>query len=72
MADDLDIGFIAGRGIIHRAFVFQVELVAVVSGGFGVVENGLVGHIDFKDLLKNEGGFAGRDREGHVEGQYKA
>ena len=42
---------------------------AVIGGGFGVVENGLVGHSDFKDLLKNECGFAGRDGEGHVEGQ---
>ena len=72
MANDLDIGFIAGRGIIHWAFVFQVELVAVVRGSFSVVENGLVRHIDLKDLLKDERGFAGRDREGHVEGQYES
>ena len=69
LADDLDIGFIAGGSIVYRAFVFQVELVAVVCGGFGVVENGLVRDADFKDLLKNERGFAGRDGKGHVEGQ---
>lgn len=45
---------------------------AVVGGGLGVIEDGLVRDTDIKDVLHNIGGFAGRDGEGHVEGQDKA
>lgn len=45
---------------------------AVVGGGLGVIEDGLVRDADIKDILQDIGGFAGRDGEGHVEGQDEA
>ena len=51
------------------AFEFEIKLMAAISGGFGVIENGLVRDGDIKDLLHDIGGFAGRDGEGDVEGQ---
>ena len=42
LASDADIGFVAGGGIAERAFVAQVEGMAVVSSGLSVVEDGLV------------------------------
>jgi len=45
--------------------------VAVVGGGLGVIEHGLVRDRDIKNSLHDIGGFAGRDSEGDVEGQDK-
>lgn len=45
---------------------------AVIGGGFGVVEDGLVRDTDIKDVLKNERSFSGADGEGDVEGQDEA
>jgi len=42
---------------------------AVVGGGFGVIEDGLVRDADIKNILKDEGGFSGADGERDVEGQ---
>ena len=42
---------------------------AVVGGGFGVVQDGLVRDADIKDVLQDEGGLSGADGEGDVEGQ---
>jgi hypothetical protein len=47
-------------------------LVAVVGGGLGVIEDGLVRDADIKDILQDISGLAGGDGEGHVEGQDKA
>lgn len=41
---------------------------AVVGGGLGVIEHGLVRDRDIKNSLHDIGGFAGRDSEGDVEG----
>ena len=45
---------------------------AVVGGGLGVIEDGLVRDADIKDVLQDISSFAGRDGEGDVEGQDKA
>ena len=45
---------------------------AVVGGGLGVVQDGLVRDVDIKNVLKNERGFSGADGEGDVEGQDEA
>ena len=45
---------------------------AVVGGGLGVIEHGLIRDGDVEDLLHDIGGFAGGDGEGYVEGQDKA
>ena len=44
---------------------------AVIGGGLGVIENGLVRDRDIKDPLHDVGSFAGADGEGHIEGQDK-
>ena len=69
MAEDADVGFIAGGDVIDGTFVFEIEAVAVVGGRLSVVENGLVRDADIKDVLQDESGFSGADGEGDVEGQ---
>jgi hypothetical protein len=69
---DLDIGFIFGGDRINGAFALEIEEVAVVSSGLSVVEHGLVGDRDVKDIAQNEGGFSGGDCAGDVEGQDEA
>lgn len=44
---------------------------AVVGGGFGVIEDSLVRDTDVKDILQDISSLAGRDSEGDVEGQDK-
>jgi len=41
-AGHTDISFIAGGGIAERSFMTKVEVVTVVSGCLGVVEDGLI------------------------------
>jgi hypothetical protein len=43
----------------------------MVGGHFAVVEDGLIGQMDFKDLAKHVGRFPGRDGERDVEGEDK-
>ena len=69
---DLDVGFICGADGINGAFSLEIEEVAVVGSGFSVIEHGLVGDGDAKDIAQDEGGFAGGDGTGDVEGQDKA
>lgn len=68
-AVDFDVGFVAGLEFIDGSFVLEVEAVAVVSGHFAVVEDGLIGQVDFKDLAKQVGCFSGGDGERDVEGE---
>jgi len=58
--------------IIDRAFISEIELMAVVSSGLGIVKDGLVRSGDTEDILKDEGSFSGRDPHGDMEGQSKA
>ena len=50
----------------------QIESVTVISGGFGVIEDGLIRDADIEDILQDEGGLSGADGEGDVEGQDEA
>jgi hypothetical protein len=45
--------------------------VAVVGGGLGIVEDGLVRDANIKNVLQDISSFTGGDSEGHVEGQDK-
>ncbi len=53
-------------------FESEVESVAVVGGGLGVIEDGLMRDADIKNILQDIGRFAGRDSKGHVKGQDEA
>jgi len=66
---DFDVGFVAGLKFIDGSFVFEVEAVAVISGHFAVVEDGLIGEMDFKDFTKQVSCFAGGDSERDVKGE---
>ena len=44
----------------------------VISGGFGVIEDGLIRDTDVEDILQDEGGLSGADGEGDVEGEDEA
>ena len=69
---DLDIGFICGADRVNGAFSLEIEEVAVVGGGLSVVEHGLVGDGDAKDIAQNEGGFSGGDGAGDVKSEDEA
>lgn len=49
-ASDLDVGFICGADLIDGAFSLEIKEVAVVSGALSVIEHGLVGDGDVKDI----------------------
>lgn len=63
MAEDADVGFVSGGYIVNGPFESKVKTVAVIGGGFGVVENGLVRDADIKNILKDIGCFSGADGE---------
>ena len=68
LARHANIGFVPGGGVAERGFVAQVKGVAVVSGGLGVVEDGLVAEGHAKDLTEDLSGLASRKGKGDVEG----
>ena len=72
LAVDADVGFIAGGGVAEGAFVAEVEGVAVVSGGLGIVEDGLVAEGHAENLPQHLRGLAGGEGKGDVEGQHQA
>lgn len=72
LALDFNVGFIAGAYGVDRAFMLQIEGMAVESGSGGVIEDGLIRDFDVKDRAENEGGFSGRDSKRDVKGEYKA
>jgi hypothetical protein len=67
-ASDLDVGFICGADRIDGAFSLEIKEVAVVGGALSVIEHGLVGDGDVKDVAQDEGGFSSCDGAGDVEG----
>lgn len=69
---DLDVGFICGADRIDGAFSLEIKEVTVVGSGLSVIEHGLVGDGDVKDIAQNEGGFSGCDGTGDVKGQDEA
>ena len=67
-AGDPDIGFIAGGGIAEPSLVAEVEVMTVVGGGLGIVEDGLIAERHAEDLAQDLSGFASRQGKGDVEG----
>jgi hypothetical protein len=54
-----DIGFIAHRDVIDRAFIVEVELMSVIGSRFCIIEDGLISDRDIKDGSEHKGGFSG-------------
>ena len=71
LAGDPDIGFISGGFVIDRAFKAHVELMAVVRGGFGVIQDGLMRDVDVEYDAHDISGFAGAHGEGDKEREDK-
>lgn len=69
---DFNVGFIAGAYGVDRAFMLQIEGMAVESGSGGVIEDGLIRDLDVKDRAENEGGFSGSNCKRDVKGKDKA
>ena len=67
-APDLDVGFICGVDRIDWAFSLEVKEVAVVGGALGVIEDGLIGDGDVKDIAQDKGCFSSGDGAGDVKG----
>jgi hypothetical protein len=44
----------------------------MISGGFGIVKNGLIRYHDIKDLFKDKGGFASGNSKGDMKSEDKA
>lgn len=65
---DLDVGFICGADRIDGAFSLEIKEVAVVGGALSVIEDGLVGDGDVKDIAQDEGCFSGCDGTRDVKG----
>jgi len=61
LALDFNVGFIPGAYGVDRAFMLQIEGMAVESGSGCVIEDSLIRDIDVKDRAEDEGGFSGRD-----------
>ncbi len=51
LAHYFDICFIPRLHIINRAFVVHIELVAIMSRRFAIIEDGLIRELDLKDLF---------------------
>jgi len=66
---DLDIRFITGLDGIDRAFMLEIEAVAVKRRGSRIVQDRLIRDLDVKDGLQNMCGFPGRNSEGDVKGK---
>ena len=72
LAGDADIGFVAGGGGAEGTFVTEVESVAVVSRGLGIVEHGLIAEGHAEDLAQDLRGLARREGKRDVEGEDEA
>lgn len=68
---DLDISFITGEEGIDGAFMFEIELMAVIGGGLNVVKDGLIGEWDAPDITQHVGGFSGGDGIRDMQGENK-
>ena len=72
LAQDLDVGFIAGGNGIDAAFVVEIEAVAVKSCCCGIVQHCLIRNPDIEDVPQDGRGFPGRNCERDIEGQDQA
>jgi len=52
---DFDVGFISSAYGVDRAFMLQIEGMAVESGSGSVIEDGLIGNRDIKDRAQHQG-----------------
>lgn len=66
-AANFDVGFIAGKIRIEGSLVGEIEAMAIICRGFGIIEHGLMRKDDAKELPKHERGFACADRKGNIE-----
>lgn len=71
-AADTDIGFVAADGSRDFDGGVGCEWLESVGGGFGVVEDGLVGEGDVEYFFKSCGCFSGREAEVDKEGERQA
>ncbi len=65
---DFDIRFISSADIVDSAFVEEVEAMTGESGGFSVVEDGLIRDREIKNGFQDRGGFPCSDGKGDVKG----
>ena len=68
LAGDADVRFVSGSGRAQKRFAAEIEVVTVVGGGLGVVEDGLIAERHGRRLVEDLCGFAGGESEGDVEG----
>jgi len=72
LAGHPDIGFVAGGGISEPSLMAEVEVMTVVGGCLGVVEDGLIADGHCEDLAQHLGGFASGQGKRDMEGQDQA
>ena len=72
LPQDPDIGLIASLDGIDRAFVPEIEAVAVERRCRGIVQDRLIRDLDIEDGLQDNRGFSGWNGEGNVKGKDKA
>jgi len=66
---DFDVGFIAGAVVVDLAFMDEIEEVAIIGGGLGIVEHRLIRDGDPEDLPEHLRGFAGAEGKRDMESQ---
>jgi len=71
LASDFDVGFVAAIIVVNVAFESYVEVMAVGCGGFGIVEHGLIGDLNLKDLSQDLGGFSGSNCKRDMKCQHQ-
>lgn len=69
---NFDVGFIASQSRIEGSLVREIEVMAVKSRGFSIIEHGLIRNDDTKELPEHERGFARADRKGNIERENQA
>lgn len=72
LATNFDVGFIAGEIVIQCTFVGEIEMMAVISRGFGIIEHGLMRDDDAKELAEHERRFARADGKRDIERENQA
>jgi len=72
LSQDLDIGFISCADGVDRAFMRQVETVAIKGSCGGIVKDRLIREVDIEDGLQDGSGFPRRDGKGDIESEDEA
>ena len=71
-AADFDKDFVGGAEGVGGSRVGEVEGVEMEGGRLAVVEDGLIGQGDLKDVAEDEGGHAGAEAAGDMKGEDEA